>query len=393
MSWLIKTSKFKWNIFIFFWMLNFVIGVYYKFHYFTKAEHLHYTWIPDTIFFLSLIYYLIKENEFKVLSSIGLLLLFKFLGSFSLYSTYESLYYFVRDVFKTWMSYVYIFPLFIFLKPVLTAKSKNQIPKLLDLSILIWSLIIVLGVFLGYFINTYFLKTYESLERFGISGWLFPSSYVSYLYMLLLIILYSLSIQYPIKKTYKYLLFLVSLAALFSGTKTVYAFLISFYAIISLKTKVYKKAYFIGFFLIGVLSLIFFRENLLQSFSVLVNLFKEEDLLTFVLSYRNHNLIYTWDILKLDWGTWNYLLGGINNRTQLTELAFADLFFNFGALGSILFILTYYQVILRFIEWNLDKIVFFTLCVLLIAMGGNFFDKIATAYLLSILFYLHYKPK
>lgn len=387
---LAKISKNRWFVFIFFWMLNFLLGVLYKYHYLTTTKHLSYTWIPDAIFFTYLIFHLIREKQIKVLASIGLLLLFKFIGSYGLYEDYESPYYFFRDVFKTWMGYVYIFPLFLFLKP-LAIKFSNRIPKALNLSLIYWSLFIVLGVILGYFIDVYFFRTYESWERFGIAGWLFPSSYVSYLYIFLLLILYSLSIQNSNKKIYKYLLALVSLAALFSGTKTVYAFLFSFFMIISVKYKLYRKAYFLACIAIGLIGLGLFREKLSQSFSVLINLFKEEDVLTFILSYRNHNFIETWNTLKSDWGVGNYLFGGVNNRTQLTELAFPDLFFNFGLLGSLLFIFTYYQVVFKALNWNIYKLVFLILCVLLIAMGGNFFDRIAIAYLLVILYYLHYK--
>lgn len=377
----------RWQLFLVFWVINVVFSIIYKFCYYHTGQHLKYTWVPDMLFFLLLILAIPRKENGLVLMGILFLLLFKIIGSWSIASSYPNTIDLYKDVVKTWMGYVYVLLLFLFLSP-----TSNQIPvvipKYVKQAFVVLAGGFALSVFVGLVLRTYVFNTYTGTNRFGISGFLYPFSYVSYFYMLSITSVYLLHKRMPSNKVYSILLYILSLAAIFSGTKSTYLFLIVFYAVFVIDKQYYRKKW-LWLTLSGVLLLlVFFREKLASTFSLLVELYQKEDFLTFALSYRNVYARSTWLFVQEDWTLVNYLFGGLDNVNQLTEMAFIDLFLNFGIIGTGLFLYFYYRVILRFLQASPVNITIAVGILLLIALGGNFFDRVYLAYWLVFLFLL-----
>jgi len=290
-------------------------------------------------------------------------------------------------VVKTWMGYAYIFPLFLFL----SSANSIEIPKPVKQTFVIIAGAFALSVFVGLVFPFHVLHTYSNPARFGISGLLYPSSYVSYFYVISLSVTYLCHKRLPSKTEYSILLYTLGIAAIFSGTKSTYLFLLIFYTLIAIDKQHYRKKWFwvlIGF-VVAVLTAL--RNKLASVFHVLIDLYKKEDFITFALSYRNVYAQDTWHFVLENWTWKNYFIGGLDNVNQLTEMAFIDLFLNFGMLGVGLFSFLYYQLIFRHIKWSFINLLIATCIVFLIAIGGNFFDRVYLSYWLVILFLLQIK--
>lgn len=211
--------------------------------------------------------------------------------------------------------------------------------------------------------------------------------------MLSISITYLLHKYLPTHRKYLVLLFTLSLAALFSGTKSTYLFLLLFYTLYVVEKKYYKKKYFWLFFT-GIMICIFsMYSKLVSVFSVLVDLYEKESFWTFALSYRDQSLQSSLLLVKENWTWINYLFGGLNNTSQLTELAFVDLFLNFGILGSLAFFLLYLYCILKKLAWTPWYLALGLGILLLIALGGNFLDRIYLAYWLVLYYSIAYKAR
>lgn len=382
----------NWQLFLIFWIANVVLSIAYKVYYYHTGNHLHYTWLPDMLFFV-LVVLTVASKEYS-LAFLGalLLLLFKAVGSWSIASYYPNKLDLYKDVIKTWMGYIYIFPLFLFLYKA-GDKSSIEIPKYIKHTFVIIAGAIVLSVFVGLIFPVHIFYTYPNPSRFGISGVLYPSSYVSYFYMISIVSTYLLHKRIPSKKVYTILLYTLSLAAIFSGTKSIYLFLLVFYTLFVVDNQYYKKKWLwalVGFVSLG---LVVIRHKLASVFHVLVELYRKEDFITFALSYRNIYAESTWLFVQENWTWKNYLIGGLDNVNQLTEMAFIDLFLNFGILGTSVFLLLYYRFIIRHIKWSLVNLVITICIVILISVGGNFFDRVYLAPWLVILFLLQAKEK
>lgn len=380
----------RWQLFLIFWIVNVILSIVYKFYYYHTGQHLHYTWMPDMLFFLLLILAIPpRENSLALIGMLSLLL-FKVIGSWTIAPSYPNDIDLYKDVIKTWMGYVYIFPLFLFLSNV-TENKPLVIPKYVKHGFVVLAGGFALSVFVGLLFNAHVFHTYPNPTRFGISGLLYPSSYVSFFYIFSISSAYLLHIRIPSKKLYSILLYTLSLAAIFSGTKSTYLFLLVFYTLFIIEKQYYREKWL--WLLLSAFALLFvtLRHKLASVFHVLLELYQKENFLTFALSYRNIYAQDTWTFIQENWTWVNYLFGGLDNVNQLTEMAFIDLFLNFGALGFGLFLYLYYRLITSYLHWSTMNLIMATSIILIIAIGGNFFDRIPHAYWLVLLFFLQVK--
>src|SRR5690625_1858964 len=382
----------KCQLFLVFWIINVMLSIAYKFYYYHTGNHLLYTWTPDILFFALVVLSIFSKENSSVILGIMLLLLCKIIGSWSIASFYPNQMDLYKDVVKTWMGYVYIFPLFLFLSK--TADNITiEIPEQVKQAFVILAGAFAVSVFVGLVLQTHIFHTYPNPTRFGISGLLYPSSYVSYFYVTSISTTYLLRKRMPSKKVYSILLYTLSLAAIFSGTKSTYLFLLVFYTLYVLDNQYYRKKWLWGLIGVAILGLIAIRHKLASVFHVLVELYQKEDFITFALSYRNIYAQSTLLFIQENWTWKNYVFGGLDNVNQLTEMAFIDLFLNFGILGTSVFLLLYYRFIIRHIKWSLVNLVITICIVILISVGGNFFDRVYLAPWLVILFLLQAKEK
>lgn len=380
----------RWQLFLIFWIVNVVVSIVYKFYYYHTGQHLHYTWVPDMLFFLLLIMAIPPKENGLVLIGMLSLLLFKVIGSWTIAPHYPNGIDLYKDVIKTWMGYVYIFPLFLFLSKVTEEKS-IVIPKYIKHSFVVLAGGFAFSVFVGLLFDGHIFHTYPNPTRFGISGFLYPSSYVSFFYIFSISSAYLLHRSMPSKKVYPILLYTLSLAAIFSGTKSAYLFLLVFYTLFIIQKGYHREKWLWLLLSALILILVGLRHKLASVFYVLLELYQKEDFLTFALSYRNIYAQSTWAFIQENWTWVNYLFGGLDNVNQLTEMAFIDLFLNFGALGFGLFMYLYYRLITRYLHWSTMSLVMAVSILILIAIGGNFFDRIHHAYWLVFLFLLQVK--
>lgn len=380
----------KWQLFLIFWIVNVSLSIAYKFYYFHTGDHLQYTWVPDMLFFMLILLAVFSKQNSLVLLGMLFLFLCKAIGSWFIAAFYPNQVDLYKDVIKTWMGYIYIFPLFLFLTKTATYNS-IKIPIYIKQAFVVIAGAFALTVFIGLAFPAHVFHTYPNPTRFGISGLLYPSSYVSYFYVFSIPAVYLLHKRTPSQKIYSILLYTLSFAALFSGTKSTYLFLFVFYILFIIDKQYYRKKWLWALVGVVVFGLFAIRHKLVSVFHVLIELYQKEDFITFSLSYRNVYAQSTWFFVQENWTWKNYLFGGMDNVSQLTEMAFIDIFLNFGVLGTGVFLYLYYRIIIQHIKWSYINLVIAICIVLLIAIGGNFFDRIYLAYWLVLLFIMQTK--
>ena len=379
--------RYKWQLFLVFWLANVVLSIVYKFYYYYTGNHLQYTWVSD-MFFLMFLFIAISKKENKwIFISIAFLLLCKIIGSTSITSFYQTDFQLYKDVIKTWMGYVFLFPLFLFL--IDNQQQTNQqlvIPSYMQKSFVMVAGGLAISVFVGLIFKSYVFYTYTGTERFGFSGFIYPFSYVSYFYMLSIPTTYYLHKHLPKEKMFLVLLYVLVLAAIFAGTKSTYLFLLFFCFLLILDRALYKNKWFWVTSVGALVLTLLIHKKILQIFLVLVDLYEKERFWTFALSYRDFKIHNNVIFVQENWTWANYLFGGLNNSTQLTEMAFVDLFLNFGGLGTILFLYLYYHYILKRLVFTPFNLAIGVGLLILIGLGGNFFDRVYLAYWLVLYF-------
>src|SRR5699024_10784799 len=166
----------KWQLFLMFWIVNVLLSVAYKFYYYHTGDHLPYTWIPDMLFLSLVIIATLSKRNILAFLGVLFLFLFKAIGSWSIASFYPTQMDLAKDVVKTSMGYVCLFPLFLFV-------SKNnpiERPRSVKHTFVIVAGVFALSLFVGLVLPFHVFDPYSNPSRLGVSGLLYPSSYVSY---------------------------------------------------------------------------------------------------------------------------------------------------------------------------------------------------------------------
>ena len=185
------------------------------------------------------------------------------------------------------------------------------------------------------------LKQFWSYQgaRWGFKGILSKPVTASYFFVLVLSYLYSNFIIHNQKFLF---FFLVLLCSLLCGTKTIYFFilLLLFFDIVFKKT--YKLKSF-WFSVAGLLGFAFiFRISILEKtqffWGQFYTLYKEKGFMFSFTSHRSEILTDGLNYYNLHWDWLNYFIGGRLTEIKYFEMAFFDMFYFFGILGSLLFI-------------------------------------------------------
>src|SRR5690625_5596528 len=91
----------NWQLFLIFWIANVVLSIAYKVYYYHTGNHLHYTWLPDMLFFV-LVVLTVASNDYSfVFVGALLFLLFYAVGSWSISSFYPNILYLFKAVINT----------------------------------------------------------------------------------------------------------------------------------------------------------------------------------------------------------------------------------------------------------------------------------------------------
>ncbi len=374
----------KIALFSIFWCINLFFILIYKENYFSFNIHTPFIWILDFIFIIYLIWSQPKE-QLKYFFVIFFIFMFlKILGSLSILNEYKDNKQFLIDIIRTPINYMFPFFLYLSFKDI----QKKEIIKIFN-TYKYLSLLIQITILIGFIFSIHFFETYRG-NRFGYSGILYPSSFSSYFIILNLMILYFYNEKISDIKYFLYFSFIV---ALLIGTKTVYMFLGVFILYIFVTKKLFKNRYFFILLTVIGVSLFVFQSKLkiyfYNTFSNLIDLYNNQDVITFIFSYRNIHLREIFDYIQNHWSFYNYLIGGINRKQTLAEMSLIDIFFNFGILGLIF----YLGLIFLFIKnKNFSFKFFFLLLFFLTALAGNFFNTTVIAYsLVFMLLIANYK--
>ena len=377
--------KYRHLIFISFFILGLFATIVYKYNIRTINYNFHtpYTWIPSVFLYCVGLVYLFYFRKYKPLLIIALIAISKLLGSLLIASHYAGQLEFFKETILTISSYTFPIILIGFLDTI----SKNQLKQIIN--IFKWiSLMVFILIILGALFPHPFFKTYNKI-RFGFSGILYPQSYASYFLILSVSTLYVY--RQRIHKIHALFIITGIIASLFLGTKSAYLFTACFLIYLFFKNRIYiKKQFLIGAPLLIIFIGIFYaqlKNFLTLKFETLINLYAKNDLVTFILSYRNYSFEKAVTFIKSEWNIFNFLFGGINRKAHLVEMGFVDLFLSFGILGTLLFIYLYTEYFFKKLAKSSDIVFILLLLFIIVFIGGNFFGKLAISYLIT-LFYL-----
>jgi len=232
--------------------------------------------------------------------------------------------------------YLYFLLLIIFLKTY-NNSSRNEILKFLDFSLLVNSLLIIIGA--GF--HLYFFETYRG-GRLGYNGIINMVSDTNYIYGFYILV----NIFNPIIGRAKTIVFVNILVANLTGTKTVIYLAILFLVINLIKFN--KKLFYVlvGLFTTGA---ILFKDVLIKNLSILVKehlwIYKDQGLLSSLTSTRFYNLTNSFkNILNGELSIIDIFLYNRKFISYRVEMELFDVVFFWGVLGAILFLYIFYKV-------------------------------------------------
>lgn len=326
--------------------------------------------IKAALLFICLTQLILNKGNKQNLGLIASLIIIFVIGQLSLNHSFDNLV--VLNFVK------YLFPLVLFAYFNETKQSKKAVSLLIN----VFEKIIFLNstlILIGFFGNVYFFETYKG-SRFGFNGFLVSSATSTYFYIT---VLFHYFIRYKTRIFYDVKRLIIFLSILLVGTKSLYIFLILFffiyvsiYAERRIKTFILLLLLFLlittGYYFIfeaEIFNKISEEKGILASFTSLRSVILNEKMIPFI---------------DQNWSLKNYLFGGINDISTRPQMALFDLFYFFGAIGTLVYLLSYYK---NYFNFNSSKItiIFFVIIFLISFMAGNFFINATTAIYLLIL--------
>lgn len=267
---------------------------------------------------------------------------------------------------------------FILFKRVHIPKAYQKITfNMFEWVMVLNSLIILIGLIA----NIYFFKSYLG-DRFGYSGIFQTPGVTSYSYLITLFY-FVISYKKDVIKNWKFLI--IYITCFLVGTKALYLGLIvvTFY-IISIQEFKFKKYYnFLSIIIISIaVYLFFFKYGIFNKIS------ESKGLLSAILSYRDRLLINnTLPYIDENWSWINYLFGGVSDYNLRSQMEIIDVFFFWGLLGGVLYLITYLKTYINF-KITKELWLFFITLGVIVFLAGNFF-----AYSTIIIFLLIFRER
>ncbi|MEP2991801.1 MAG: hypothetical protein ABJN85_09260 [Gilvibacter sp.] len=320
------------------------------------------------VFFAAAILYDLKSNSVRIKQLILLFVLFC-VGQ-----------YFVTPMFSNYNLTTfsrYLFPIFLF--TYLIGFRPNAVGRKRLFLAFEWFLVINFALLLvGLFFEPYVLKTYTG-DRFGYNGVLLTSSTSTYVYFAALGYFY-FAYRGEVFKKWRFWIVLVS--CFIVGTKSLYLGVVLFTIVVVLGSSFkYKKALFVIGGILSIVALYFILYQVPQFAQIREN----DGILSALLSYRDQLFIdQTLPYVQENWGVANYLFGGVSDFTLRSQMDFIDLFFFWGIIGGIVYLITYTRA---FFSFKLEPVhwVFFISLGLIVFTAGNFFTYTSIPLYLAIL--------
>lgn len=224
-------------------------------------------------------------------------------------------------------------------------------------------------IFIGFLFDIRYFHSYSG-SRFGYNGLIIGSGTATYFYA---IGLCCFLIQYGKKMISDWRFWILVSASVLVGTKSLILVIIAlgFYYIFNfIETRFIRNLFFFLIVLTGTgAGWYFFFVN-----PVFQPLAQNQGFLTSFLSLRDVLFLEaTYPYILENWSWINYLFGGVSDFELRSQMEFADLFFFWGFLGGILYLLFFIKSFWVFNNFS-KKIFFVSGLILIISfLSGNFF--------------------
>lgn len=249
--------------------------------------------------------------------------------------------------------------------------------------LLVNSILIIIGLV---FDISYF-NTYRG-DRFGYNGLLISSSISTYFYMIGVSCFF---IRYHNKVITNWKFWIVSLSALFVGTKSLVFGLILLIFFYALKHVQFSKTRWItliiGFVIaFGFSYYLFFINPLFKS------LIETHGFITSFLSLRDQLLIFhTLPFVSENWSIWNYFFGGTSNFELRPQMELLDVIFFWGILGGLSYLIFFYKSFFKNFSISNVNIIspaigysLVLLCLIAFITGNFFYNSSVVIYMIVL---------
>lgn len=330
------------------------------------------------IFFASMILINLNLTRRKIVLAIIALIIIFFIGQGTFLLNYSDPDYSIAYHFTLLNKYLYVFIIYggIY-KVVENWKDYSGLIKIYENIVVINSILI----FAGLFFNIALFESYYAMDvRYGYDG-LIPSVNEATLYYFIAVSYFYY--KHFIKKDKSWKIYLVIVASLLLGTKTIYLFLfllIIYHLITNLSLA--KKIIYISVASIVVPLLIIpviIDPRLSFLFTSFAYFYEKEGFWFMITSGRSYYIQDKFVENLSHWNIINYFFGGYNELKFMIEMDFFDLFLFLGIIGSIVFFYMYYSTVFK----NSNKVKFlkfFSFCFFLLAfLSGHMFASATNA--------------
>jgi len=352
-------TSFKKNIAIILLLLFYTSEAANKYFEFTTG---YYSILPRIIklgVILFMVFYLFRRKDYKFFKVIIALTFCYAIGQYFLDISYSN------NSILILGRFLYPIILFSFFTKIhLKKDQKESLFSVFENLIALNSIFILLGFIFGIEL----FKTYSGI-RFGYNGLLLTSSTASYVYITTL---FYFIIKYKANPKFDYKFLLVFFSCFFIGTKSLYLVFLGIVVYLISSKFSSKKSKIISVFIFIIISsiglyVLFYKVEFFNA------LREEKGLLSVFLSFRDILLVR--DVIPYineNWTFMNYLFGGVHDISTQSEMGFIDLFYYWGILGGLFYLVVYYK---SFFTFKLNSILLFFITVLafVIFIAGNFF--------------------
>lgn len=359
---------FEDSFLIYAFILYFVLSAYSKWLLYNNILFVDVRIIKAGIFSVFLIGNVTLKN-FKIFPLIALMFILYFTGQF-----------FISESFS--VNSINVFFKFIFLILVLEFANNLTSPEKLKRSLFnVFEWVMLLNSLLictGALFSIKVFNTYQG-SRFGYNGVFDAVSTGSYAYIITLMY-FLLAYKSAVVTNWKFIFIFFS--CFFIGTKAVYVSMVfTLVYIIITATIPYKKTILTGTVILSIAAGYFFFFG----YGIFNLIRKSDGLISAILSYRNELLIKsTLPYIQEKWSWFNYLFGGVSNFDLRAQMELVDVFFFWGLLGGLFYLVVFYK---SFIPFKLSKtgIIFVIFLMFIALLAGNFFTYSFVSLLLLVL--------
>lgn len=335
--------------------------------------------IYEIIFMALILIFLNKARLTFIKVFVSLFILF-LLGQIMFSSRFNMEYNYIENV-LIFNKYFFAFIIFFAIYKVQHSQRFIEIISLLERIFILNSVCVIIG----FLFSIELFRTYiDQPYRYGYSGFI-PAQNEATLFFII-------GISYFYFKKYKLDLrsksfWLVLVSALLVGTKGIYIFIILliFYHFLSNSGAKAKLLTAISLAAVSIALSFFMKTETAQTLLGYFIVKAEQGGITdMLLSGRLASLIDKSQSILENWNVFNYLFGGQDQNRFAVEMDFLDLFFFFGAVGSLVYITLYFYTFFKLQRNNTFQFFFIFSFFVLAFFGGHFFFSTTNALYLCL---------